>query len=140
VTWWANIRNPVAFIGRIVVSALSVVAVSVAYLGVRERSQTQALDRINLVLWMEFLPAFLCVGAVPLFSHEYSCFRKEVKNGLYRPFPYFIANTCVNIPFWFVLALISMLDGFYGDAVFNLKTVASALLVLANALLVLAKV
>jgi hypothetical protein len=63
-------------------------------------------------MWMQQLPSFLCVGAVPGFAHEFACFRKEVKNGLYTPFSYFLANTCVNIPFWFVLTFTCILPAF----------------------------
>jgi len=106
------IRNPLSFFGRIIVSCFSVAFVSFAYLGVRQRSQEQVLDHVYLTMWLQQLPAFLCVGAVPAFSREYLCFHKEVKNGLYHPLCYFIADALVNIPFWFVLSLISILPGF----------------------------
>lgn len=70
------------------------------------------LDRVFLVMFVQQLPAFFCVGAVPRFSQEYLCFRKETNNGLYEPLCYFIADSLVNIPFWFVLSFTSILPAF----------------------------
>lgn len=33
-------------------------------------------------MWVQQLPAFLCIGAVPNFAREYSCFRKEAPKSL----------------------------------------------------------
>jgi hypothetical protein len=93
-------------------SSFTVAFVSVAYFGARQRVQRQVLDRVWAVMWLQQLPAFLCVGAVPNFAREYACYRKETKNGLYHPVCYFLANVVVNLPFWFVLTLVSILPMF----------------------------
>jgi hypothetical protein len=93
-------------------SSFTVGFVSVSYLGARQRGQGQVLDRVWAVMWRQQLPAFLCVGAVPNFAREYACYRKEVRNGLYHPVCYFLANVVVNLPFWFVLTLVSILPMF----------------------------
>jgi hypothetical protein len=93
-------------------SSFTVAFVSVVYFGARQRVQRQVLDRVWAVMWLQQLPAFLCVGAVPSFAREYACYRKEVKNGLYHPVCHFLANVVVNVPFWFVLTLASILPIF----------------------------
>merc|ERR1719449_540581 len=104
-----NLRNPLAFFGRLAATALMVALVSVTYLGTRQRIQSQIVDRLWAVLWMQHLAAFLCIGAVPAFTQEFACFRKEVKNGLYRPLSHCLAHTLVSVPFWFALSLAALL-------------------------------
>jgi len=108
----SNSRNPIAFGGRVLLTALFVSFISVAYLGARERNQENVLNYLWAVMWVQQLPAFLCIGAVPNFAREYLCYQKEVKNGLYHPICHLLADTLVNVPFWFVLALAAMLPAF----------------------------
>jgi hypothetical protein len=108
----SHARSPIAFIGRVALSCSLVSFVMFAYSGARQRTQTQILDRVWALVWLQQLPAFLCVGAVPKFTSEHGCYRKEVTNGLYRPLSYFVADACVNIPLWFVLSFASTLCGF----------------------------
>jgi len=107
-----HLRNPIAFGGRLALSSALVALVCFAYTGARERTQKQVLDRLWALNWVLQLPAFLCVGAVPNFACEYACYRKEVKNGMYQPLAYLLADTCVNVPVWFLLSLVSSLTGF----------------------------
>eukprot|EP00928_Gymnodinium_smaydae_P062204 TRINITY_DN4611_c0_g2_i2.p1 TRINITY_DN4611_c0_g2~~TRINITY_DN4611_c0_g2_i2.p1 ORF type:complete len:663 (+),score=36.44 TRINITY_DN4611_c0_g2_i2:223-1989(+) len=107
-----NTRNPAAFIGRLIMSSFMVAFVSVAYSGARNRTQEEVLDRMWVCMWIQQLPAFFCVGAVPSFARESLCFRKEVKNGLYSPGSYFLADCLVNVPFWFILSFVSILPAF----------------------------
>ncbi|CAK0810094.1 unnamed protein product [Prorocentrum cordatum] len=117
----SHVRSPIAFVGRVALSCSLVSFVMFAYSGARQRAQTQILDRVWALVWLQQLPAFLCVGAVPKFTSEHGCYRKEVTNGLYRPLSYFVADACVNVPLWLVLSFASTLCGFavIGSAVFN---------------------
>lgn len=107
-----NLRNPIAFLGRAALSSLTVAFVAFAYLGARDHDQEAVIDRIWAVMWMQQLPAFLCVGAVTTFGREYACFKKEANNGLYKPLSYFMADAVVNVPFWFFLSIVSILPMF----------------------------
>ncbi|OLP77898.1 ABC transporter G family member 22 [Symbiodinium microadriaticum] len=100
----SNIRNPTAFAGRALLTALLVSFVCMAYLGARKRNQENVLNYLWAVMWVQQLPAFLCIGAVPNFAREHSCFRKEVKNGLYHPLSHLLADMLVHVPIWFLLA------------------------------------
>lgn len=103
-----NIRNPIAFGGRAVLTAVLVTFVCAAYIGARERDQENVLNYLWAIMWVQQLPAFLCIGAVPNFAREYACFRKEVKNGLYHPLAHLTADMMVNMPIWFLLALAAL--------------------------------
>jgi len=107
-----NLRNPFAYIGRILCTSFFITLVSVAYIGARERNQDEVLSRVWAVVWMHMLPSFLCIGAVPTFSFEAACLKKEIKNGLYNPTCYFFASLLVSLPFWFLLGLFSLLPAF----------------------------
>eukprot|EP00442_Polarella_glacialis_P025588 CAMPEP_0115058150 /NCGR_PEP_ID=MMETSP0227-20121206/6177_1 /TAXON_ID=89957 /ORGANISM="Polarella glacialis, Strain CCMP 1383" /LENGTH=768 /DNA_ID=CAMNT_0002443079 /DNA_START=169 /DNA_END=2471 /DNA_ORIENTATION=- len=104
-----NSRDPMAFGGRILMTSCMVAFVSLAYLGARERNQDNVLNYMWAVMWVQQLPAFLCIGAVPSFLREHLCYQKEVKNGLYHPVAHFVAENMVTVPFYFVLALASLL-------------------------------
>lgn len=101
----SNVRSPIAFAGRAVLTALLVSFVCVAYIGARNRDQENVLNYLWAIMWVQQLPAFLCIGAVPTFAREHACFRKEVKNGLYHPLAHLTADLMVNVPIWFLLAL-----------------------------------
>ncbi|CAE7583898.1 abcG22 [Symbiodinium natans] len=105
----SNLRNPIAFAGRAALTALLVSFVCVAYLGARKRNQENVLNYLWAVMWVQQLPAFLCIGAVPNFAREHRCFRKEVKNGLYHPLSHLLADMLVNVPIWFLLAAAAIL-------------------------------
>lgn len=70
------------------------------------------MDRLWVVMWIQQLPGFLCVGAVPAFARDYACYRREVKNGMYHPLCYALTDTVVNLLFWFVLSLVAILPAF----------------------------
>ncbi|CAL1150281.1 unnamed protein product [Cladocopium goreaui] len=74
----SNVRSPIAFAGRAVLTALLVSFVCVAYIGARNRDQENVLNYLWAIMWVQQLPAFLCIGAVPTFAREHACFRKEV--------------------------------------------------------------
>ncbi|CAJ1434077.1 unnamed protein product [Effrenium voratum] len=105
----SNLRNPLAFGGRCVLTCLLVAFVCVAYIGARKRDQANVLNYLWATMWVQQLPAFLCIGAVPNFAREHACYRKEVKNGLYHPLSHLSADLLVNIPIWFLLALAAIL-------------------------------
>eukprot|EP00435_Cladocopium_sp_Y103_P073185 s164_g42.t1 len=73
----SNVRSPIAFAGRAVLTALLVSFVCVAYIGARDRDQENVLNYLWAIMWVQQLPAFLCIGAVPTFAREHACFRKE---------------------------------------------------------------
>jgi hypothetical protein len=54
-------------------------------------------------MWVQMLPAFLSVSAVPSFAAEFANYRKEATNGLYHPCSYLSAGAIVSIPFAIVL-------------------------------------
>merc|ERR1711976_901716 len=95
-----NTRCPQAFLGRVLCTCLANVFAAFAYFGARDRTQDEVLQRIWFIMWMQMLPAFLCIGAVPLFAEEFLVLRKEVNNGLYSAKCHFLATLLVNIPFW----------------------------------------
>jgi len=105
----SNFRSPIAFAGRAVLTALLVTFVCIAYIGARERNQESVLNYLWAMMWVQQLPAFLCIGAVPTFAREHACFRKEVKNGLYHPLAHLTADLLVNIPIWFLLAVAAII-------------------------------
>jgi len=107
-----HLRDPAAVGGRAAISGAVVAVVCATYAGARERTQEQVLDRLWALNFVLLLPSFLCVAAVPAFAGQHACYRREVKNGMYHPLSYLLADTCVNVPIWLLLSLASTLTGF----------------------------
>jgi len=83
-----------------------------AYLEARARRQEDVLDRIWAVMWLQQFPSFLVVGTIPSFVQEGVCVRRELRNGMFGPLSYLLADFHVSVPLWFLVVLFSILPGF----------------------------
>lgn len=81
----------------------------------RSRTQDQAVSRMWLLLWHIGIPANLGVVAVYAYNSEFLAIKREVKNGMFLPLAYFLANLVVQLPMMFVAAVFALSVSGFGQ-------------------------
>jgi hypothetical protein len=102
------VRDPMVFLGRCVMFLCGCSFFAVIYIKARARSQEKLIFRLFLIMWHVGVPTALGVVAVFAYNTEFNSVRKEVKNGLYRPMSYILANTVIQLPFMVILSMCTM--------------------------------
>jgi len=110
------LRDPTMYTGRMVMNMISCCFFAVVYIKARERSQSQALNRLWMMIWFVGVPANLGVVAVFGLNAEFVTVRKETKNGMYGFGSYLVAQTLLQVPLMFVLTFFAVTIPGYGIA------------------------
>jgi hypothetical protein len=84
--------------------------------------QDQVLNRVFFLLWLGSVPSMLGAVAVFALNVELRQVGAEIRDGLYSPFSYLIANTLIQLPLLVLLAVCAILVP--GYAVGNLDITA----------------
>jgi len=87
---------------------------AIIYVKSRDSVQEQVMFRLFLIMWHVAVPSSLGVIAVYVYNTEFFSVKKEVKNGLYRPLSYMMANVVLQIPFMIILSICSVTVSGYG--------------------------
>lgn len=75
------------YVSRMVVFLLSCIFFPIVYLKSRERTQTQILQRMWLLLWHIGVPACMSLSTCLAQNMEFVAVKREVKSGMYRLSP-----------------------------------------------------
>merc|ERR1719450_1944861 len=97
-------RDPTIYSARWIFAALSSVCFSTVFISAGVRSQDQVLPRIRLLSWLIGAPAFMTVIVIAVYNQDFHIYRKEVRNGMYTPLAYILAQTIVMIPGTLILS------------------------------------
>ena len=106
-------RDPIMYLGRAAAFFFTCTFFSVVYLEARNRTQKQAPYKMFLFMWHIGVPTALGVVAVIAYNMEHVSIKREVKQGMYSPGAYVIANTFLQIPMMFILAIVALSVGGY---------------------------
>ncbi|CAM9549652.1 unnamed protein product [Pylaiella littoralis] len=99
-----SIRDPVTYAFRLVLYMTFSFFLGSVYFEL-ENTQADIADRTYLILWINAFNAYMTIAALPVFALEMEAVVKEVQNGQYGAASYCIANTVVQLPFVFLIAL-----------------------------------
>jgi ABC-type multidrug transport system ATPase subunit len=97
-------RDPTAYISRLVVCLFACCFFSLVYLKSRERTQDQVMNRMWLIVWHLGVPAQMSVAMCLGQNIEFASVRREVKAGMYNFSAYFIAQFLFQIPYLLLLS------------------------------------
>jgi hypothetical protein len=97
-------RDPTAYISRLVVCLFSCCFFTLVYIKSRERTQDQVSNRMWLILWHLGVPAQMSVAMCLGQNLEFASVRREVKAGMYSFSAYFIAQLLFQIPYLLLLS------------------------------------
>jgi len=111
-----TVRDPMLYTGRLVAFIFVNVFFGIVYVKSRDRVQDQALNRMFLIPWMIGVPACFSVIAVYVYNLEYFAVKKEIKDGMYSPAAYLLANAILQLPLIFVISFFALCVGTYGIA------------------------
>ena len=107
-------RDPMVYLGRCLMFCFICSFFAVIYVKSRDRVQEQVLFRMFLIMWHVGVPTSLGVIAVYVYNTEFFSVKKEVKNGLYKPLSYMIANFIIQVPFMVILSICAVTISGYG--------------------------
>ena len=100
-----TIRDPGLYTGRIIAFLMTCCFFAVIYVKAWHRMQSQIIPRMWFLLWISGVPANMGVGTVFMANIEYKAIRREVVNGMVKPFSYLLANSIIQVPFMFLFGL-----------------------------------
>lgn len=108
--------DPMIYLGRAAMYILMCSFFAIVYVDTRNRTQEQAAPKLFLLMWHVGVPTNLAIIGVYAFNMEFWAIKREVKNGMVRPWPYLLANTVLQIPAIFFLAICGLSVSGYGIA------------------------
>merc|ERR1719193_1315709 len=104
-----TMRDPTLYSARWAFALLACVVFAVTYLDARERTQSQVIPRIFLLVWSFGAPAFMSVVVIAVYSSDFHVYLKEVRNGQYGPVAYMFAQKAIMVPCLLGLSLFALL-------------------------------
>jgi len=104
-----TLRDPTLYSARWAFALLACVVFAATYLDARERTQSQVIPRIFLLVWSFGAPAFMSVVVIAVYSSDFHVYLKEVRNGQYGPVAYMFAQKAIMVPCLLGLSLFALL-------------------------------
>ena len=127
-------RDPVMYLGRAAAFLFTCTFFSVVYIEARDRSQKQAPYKMFLFMWHIGVPTALGVVAVIAYNMDAVSIKREVKQGQYSPTSYCIANSILQLPMMFVLAIMALTIGGYCVSLYHVPMYGQMVLLYAATL------
>ncbi|CAJ1945546.1 unnamed protein product [Cylindrotheca closterium] len=112
-------RDPILYVGRIVLLLISNTIFALAYWSSREKVQAQAINFYYANAWPISLGSMFAVVAVFGLNAEFKSVIREVKNGMINPLTYIIAKTVLVLPVMLLFGAAAISTGVY--AILGLK-------------------
>lgn len=129
-----TMRDPTLYAGRWIFAIVGNALFSVVYIGARDRTQNEMLNRIWLFSWAMGGVAFLSVIVIAVYFSEFHIWQKERHNDMYRSPSYLASRLLVTVPASFVMSFCAFLPV---AALVGLHWAGAPGILLANALLVM---
>jgi ABC-type multidrug transport system ATPase subunit len=104
--------DPVIYLVRMFVVAFIITFFGIVYLESANQVQEQISFRLFFLWWLLCVPPALDIVAVFYYNIELQTARAEMKTGAYGIFAYVVANTAVQLPMMFALALCACIPGY----------------------------
>jgi len=146
-----TLREPVLYAARLVMIFFTNLFFAIVWVKTREYTQEVALQKFFMMAFCVGVPALYTIIAVYALNVEFVAVRKEIKDGMYTPNAYSLANVLLQLPAVFLLAAAALLPPWvvcdlawssfapallaFGTLLFSLECCAQALSLLWNPLL-----
>ena len=101
-------RDPILYIGRSLVFLVANMIFAFVYWRARDPLQSQALNKMWVLIWYVAVPSNMGVVAVFALNDEFKSILRESKNGMVSSASYVLAKSIITIPVMFVFALFSL--------------------------------
>lgn len=103
-----TLRDPALYSARWAFAQMACLVFAFTYWHVRERTQSQVVPRIFLLAWSFGGPAFMSVVVIAVYNLDFLVYVKEVRNGLYSPAAYMIAQMSIMVPCLLALSFFAL--------------------------------
>ena len=103
-------RDPATYLGRFALFLQMSIIFGILYFN-NAGGQASVMDKAYAVCWGMAIPSYMAICALPAFSFESMCYKKETKNGMYTAGAYTLATSLCQAPLvavavaWRLLAL-----------------------------------
>jgi hypothetical protein len=101
-------RDPILYIGRALVFLISNLIFAFVYWSAREQVQSQALNKMWILIWYIAVPSNMGVVAVFALNDEFKSILRESKNGMVSAGSYVLAKSIITLPIFFIFAIFSL--------------------------------
>jgi len=134
-----TLRDPTLYSARWVFALLACFVFAYTYLGVVDRTQAQVIPRIYLLVWSFGGPAFMSVVVIAMYNLDFHVYVKEVRNGLYSPAAYMLAQMAMMVPCLLALSLFALAPlyavvGYSWEGAFGIWMAHAAIMLFAECL------
>ena len=99
------ILDPIGYLVRACMFVFATIFFTVIYIKCRNHEQDQLLNRLWLTMWLLGVTTSLGVVMIYLANTDYQIVKREVKDGMYHPLTYVIANSMLQLPMLSLLAV-----------------------------------
>ncbi|CAJ1945547.1 unnamed protein product [Cylindrotheca closterium] len=106
-------RDPILYVGRIVVLLIFCTIFALAYWSSRDKVQAQAINFYYANSWPISLGSMFAVVAVFALNAEFKSVMREVKNGMIHPVTYITAKSILVLPVMLLFAVAALSTGVY---------------------------
>ena len=105
--------DPISYLMRMVMFVGASCLFSVIYIEGRQREQDQVISRLWLAMWLMGATTALGIVLIYLVNQDFSIVKREVKDGLYSPLTFVLAQTCLSLPMLALMALCAVAPALY---------------------------
>jgi ABC-type multidrug transport system ATPase subunit len=106
------LREPMLYTARMVLITLVTLFFCVVYYDSRLRVQEQVMQKAFFVFWLVCVPVSFPVIVVYALNAEYTTVRKEIKDGMYGPLAYALANSLLQLPMMFAFGVCALVPSY----------------------------
>jgi len=107
-----TVREPMLYTARMLIILLVTLFFCLVYYDSRLLVQQQVMQKAFFVFWLVSVPVSFPVTVVYALNAEYAIVRKEVKDGMYGPLAYGLANSLLQLPMMFAFGVCALVPSY----------------------------
>jgi len=107
------VLDALAYVVRMVGFLSGTCFFAAVYSSSRDLIQTEVTNRVWFVMWLAGFPTALGVVLIYVVNNDYQVVKREVKDGMYRPINYVIAQFALQLPMIVIMALFILVPAGY---------------------------
>jgi len=111
--WSQGVRSPIQYTGRMISMAVGSIFYAVNYFASREATQEQVVSRVFFIMWATVFPCVFGIVATYVQWADFLAVRREIKDGMYKPLSYLVAQILIDAPMMCMMAIFALIPGVY---------------------------
>eukprot|EP00965_Chrysotila_dentata_P153054 5058133-Pleurochrysis_carterae.AAC.1 len=107
------VLDPISYLVRMVMFVGGTCFFAIIYIKTRQLDQPQIVSRVWLTMWICGCPASLAVVLIYLVNTDYQVVKREIKDGMYKPLTYVLAQFVLQLPMLAILSMLALVPAIY---------------------------